>query len=120
MNLNEHLRQTGRTERLLKQAVTLSQQGRKVYVLCATEQMARELDRTRFSEYRRHVPLGQVEFIRIPPNFNWETMRLANTSYDYGVVYLADHHLAEQEVQRLQSKITHFELLKLQIYQMTL
>lgn len=115
MNLNDHLRQSGRTERLIQKAEELAKLGRRVFIMCATQDMANALQTQRIGRPGRNTV---IKAIKIPSNFNWETMQPPDP--EVNAIYLADHHLAEQEVLRLQAKISHFELLKLQVYQLTL
>lgn len=112
MRLNEHLAQTGRTHRLIQKAEELAKQGRRVFILCATQEMANVL------QERRIGPHGRIKAIKLPSDFNWETM--LPRSAEPGAIYMPDHTTAEQEILRLQAKIAHFQLLQMQIYPMTL
>lgn len=115
MRLNEHLAQTGRTERLLQKAEELAKSGRRVLILCATQGLADALQARRIGRPGKQTT---IKAVKIPNDFNWETMQPKEPAMH--TVYLVDHHTAEQEVLRLQAKIAHFELLKMQVYQLTL
>lgn len=117
MRLNEHLAQTGRTDRMIQRAMDISLGGRHVLIMCASQVQVKTM------EHRlRSVPgpSGSIQVITLPRDFDWETMRPKNAAHDYTTVYLPDHTVAEQEILRLQAKIAHFQLLQMQIYPMTL
>ena len=87
----ESLKGTGRTTRMLGEAKALARQGRAVYVIAATREHAKMLERIAGEEGQQ---LGiKFETAGSHGNFDWMTMRL--TTAHPNCVVLADHYAIE-------------------------
>lgn len=109
--MNDHLRQTGRTTRLVANAISYDTQGHEVYVLVHDLTYARVL--------AKHAMLRQRPGIKVevvPENFDWTTFRL-ETRPD--AICLVDHAAIEVKLQRLDEHILRQQQLARQLYALT-
>jgi len=83
------MRQTGRTSRLLAEAVRLAAEERTVYVLTATAEHARHLWRKLNSTNPQHGIKCEI----VPPNFDWSRMSVPGSHSN--CVWLVDHYAIE-------------------------
>lgn len=105
--MNEHLKQTGRTTRLIEKAKQLQAEGRNVVVLMPTRQMAQVLQRT----WRLDVPVEAV-----PDEFDW--VRLQDPRRPY-TTFLVDHRAVEMRLQEIDEEIMRLQQLARQLYPLT-
>ena len=112
--MNEHLRQTGRTDRMLGMAASLVAQGYTVHVLMANEMEARNL-----RDSRRHAyPLNQLT-VGTVDGLDWKTLRPRDVPYHPDTKYLIDHHAVELRLQDLDEEILQKQQLARQLYALT-
>ena len=121
--MNEHLKQTGRTTRMLDQAVALAKQGRAVYVVAPSRQHVPQWeDMLLDALIRGSVPQPSCLGIKIeagvPPQFDWDKMRVPGAHPNS--VWLLDHFVAEREITHITQKIAYLEMLRMKLYPMTL
>lgn len=112
--MNLHLRQTGRTYRMLCQAVSLNAQGRAVYIYVHHEVFRRRLV-TWAKEL--HLP-SSVKIEVLPDDFNWSTMRPHDRMHT-NCVCLVDHAAVEIHLQELDEQILKLQQLTRQLYHLT-
>lgn len=84
-------RRSGRTTRMLKEAMKLAQEGRAVYIVAHTSSQVKELE-------NRLGPAGEQLGIKVDVpeflgNLSWETLTL--TGAHPNCVVLVDHHTIE-------------------------
>lgn len=103
MKNNDALRRTGRTTRMLQEAIRLaSQENRAVYVMMA--------DLAQVNAFVGTIPQGlgiQFETIYTLPNFNWETLTLPGAHPR--CVVLVDHHAIEARFGKMLRELHHYD-----------
>lgn len=109
--MNEHLRQTGRTTRLMEKAQEIENQGRQVTLYVHNKSYQRLVE----GEARRRGQTFTVD--SIPYHFDWEHMR--PMEYQGPNVCLVDHAAVEIELQRLDERILKMQQLARQLYHLT-
>lgn len=98
-------RQTGRTTRMLADAVRLAKGGRAVYVIAANKREAERLQQLVGEEVRE---LGiHFEIPRSPGNFSWTAMALIGAHQN--CVVLADHYAIELEFSRVLEMLHRYD-----------
>lgn len=105
----DYMRQTGRTTRLLQRAIELADYGRAVYILAHDDKYARMLRKQLAemielrepSQPRNPNDLKGIQIERVPPDFDFTTMRPHNSNAWPNCIWLIDHVVAEQEADRL-------------------
>lgn len=116
--MNEHLRQTGRTERLIEEAIRLSHMGRAVYVLVHNRNYVEPL------QHRIHDTVGHRNHgIKVEPlleGFDWEKMRPLHSRAHPNCIWLVDQAAAEQYLEQLDLQVLRLQQLQRQVYQLTL
>jgi hypothetical protein len=116
--MNEHLRQTGRTERMIREAIRLSYMGRAVYVLVHEKSYIESL------QYRIHDTVGHcnhgIKVEVLPESFDWERMRPSQSRAHPNCVWLVEHAAAEMRLEQLDMQILLLQQLQRQVYQLTL
>lgn len=116
--MNEHLRQTGRTERLIKEAIRLSHMGRAVYVLVHNRNYIEPL------QHRIHDTVGHrnhgIKVELLPEEFDWGRMRPCRSHAHPNCVWLVEHAAAEMRLEQLDMQILLLQQLQRQVYQLTL
>lgn len=116
--MNEHLRQTGRTERLIQKAIRLNGMGRAVYVLVHNRNYVEPL------QHRIHDTFGHcnhgIKVELLPEAFDWERMRPSQSRAHPNCVWLVEHAAAEKRLEQLDMQILLLQQLQRQIYQLTL
>lgn len=117
--MNEHLRQTGRTTRMLERAMMEALHGHAVYVL-ADSPYTRLLARQFEDMWRKHhgSRLHGVKF-ETPSSvgFDWDQMR--QPSAHPNCVFLLDHTIVEREIQQIQKTIERLATKAAQLYPLT-
>lgn len=110
--MNEHLRQTGRTTRLMKKAQDLVAMGHTVTLLVHDDRYRRTVaQRAEQLRYSFRVSV-------VPQYFDWEKMRPREVR-DSTTVWLADHAAVEQHLQHLDEEILRLQQLARQLYALT-
>lgn len=110
--MNEHLRQTGRTTRMLATATSLCTRGRAVYIYTDSVGVRRLQAELRDPAWR------SIKIEVLPEHFNWETMRPSDRAHP-NCVFLVEHHLIEERLQRLDKEIMQMQQLARQLYHLT-
>lgn len=90
------LQGSGRTIRMLREAVELAEQGRAVYVVAANSFHATLLRNILGKDKAQE--LG-IKFEGCPHDFDWETLRVRGSHPN--CVFLVDHHTIEEKFQRI-------------------
>jgi len=110
--VNEHLRQTGRTERMIQEAFFAVRQRRAVYVMVAQAEhvkpMIIRIDDAWLAFCEQHgmrdVVHGiKVETPRTLPFWNWTTMQLERAHPN--CIVFVDHSAVEMQIEFLQRQI---------------
>lgn len=102
--MNEELRQTGRTTRLLEEAKRLASDGRAVYVVASSQRMVEHM-----REMLGVPTMGiKIETEHSLGNLDWKTMTLRGAHPN--VVVLADHHAIESTFARMLDQLHRFDL----------
>lgn len=114
--MNEHLRQTGRTSRMISQAVALMCQGREVVILAHHEVFARDL-RQRVDAALVAGGARSIKVQVMPERFNWRTMRVEGANPNS--VFLVDHMAIEIQVEDIDKQILRLQQLARQLYPLT-
>jgi hypothetical protein len=102
--MNELLRQTGRTTRLMEKAVQLARQGRAVYVVVSSRAEAGIGQRVVNKLWvHLHGPRAhgiKVETLKdLGDRFDWEQMRVVGSHPN--CEFLLDHYVVEQHIEQL-------------------
>lgn len=107
---NQLLRATGRTTRMLQDAIEHAKDGLAVYVIAATRTHAQLLEKMLESIGGEEVTgLGiKFETAQNLGNFDWRTMRLAGASPT--CVVLADHYAIEFAFARMLDMLHRYDL----------
>lgn len=122
--MNEHLRQTGRTTRMIQEACRLAACGFAVYILTETRNeaklLAKRVDEAWY-HYAARSP-GQPNGIKVETpgdlgNWHWERMELVGAHPNVKV--LIDHNLAEHRIEALQREMKRIAAEIAQLYPMT-
>lgn len=114
----EKLRQTGRTTRMLKEALLLAEKGKTVYVICAlhsncglfSRQVARDLKDAVLSEDGRVVLKsgGRICFMaQHNPLWNWDAWRVMGVGADAEI--LVDHYAIESRYSKALEELHRFD-----------
>lgn len=118
--MNEHLRQTGRTTRLIEKAVHEARAGRAVHILVAQSPQGKLLAK-RVDDLWQHLYPGDRGHgikVELPmPGFNWNYMRPINAHPN--CVFLVDHTLAEAHIEEIQKDINKLAKLAAKLYPLT-
>lgn len=110
--MNEHLRQTGRTERMLANAISLCTQGRAVYIYTDSRGVRRLQDQL------RNPAWSSIKVEVLPEDFNWTIMKPHDRAHP-NCVFLVEHQLIELELQKLDERILRLQQLARQLYSLT-
>lgn len=110
--MNLHLRQTGRTTRMLAQAASYAAQGRAVYVYAHHPHYVRELQK----KFGEHYP--SVKFEVLPESWDWSTMRPNDRAHP-NCVFLVDHYAIELHLEDTDKEIMRLQQLARQLYHLT-
>lgn len=98
-------RATGRTTKMLKDAVRLAQQGKAVYVIAADTNQRHHLEAALGVAGRE---LGiKVETPQTAGNFDWQTMSLRGAHQNCKVI--ADHYAIEAHFRLLLDALHHYD-----------
>ena len=103
-------RQTGRTTRMMQEAIRLAREGRAVYVMFPTVDMGRDVQKTMLPQLMADGPPVRIKFETpgtLETSFSWERMEL-RTAHPNCVV-LVDHHVIERRFGRLLEAWTQFD-----------
>jgi hypothetical protein len=104
--MNDALRQTGRTTRLIEKAVQLAHEGRAVYIHTperCVRRTQKQVDET-WEKLWPGRPHGiKVEAPHPHAQFNWWEMRVLGAHPNS--VWLVDHYLVERRIQLLQDQM---------------
>lgn len=101
--MNEELRQTGRTTRLLESAKRIASEGRAVYVVASTQRMVQHMN-----EMLGATTMGiKIETEHSLGNLDWKTMTLRGAHPN--VVVLADHYAIESTFARMLEQLHRFD-----------
>ena len=115
--MNDHLRQTGRTTRLMGQAVSLAAQGRAVYIFAHNSQYAQRMQR----DFEAQFPsVKSVKFDVLPEGFNWRSMQPGGPRHHPNCVFLVDQCAVELHLIEVDKQIMQLQQLARQLYQLTL
>lgn len=109
--MNEHLRQTGRTQRMLASAVSLCAQGRAVYIYTDAHGVRRLKDQLRDPRW------SSIAVEPLPEDFDWTTMSVRKSHPN--CVFLVEHQIVEQHLAELDAKIMRLQQLARQLYHLT-
>lgn len=91
---DEKLRKTGRTTRMLQEAISFAKQGRAVYVIAGSADHRNQLEKRISDLCYGLTNLGiKVEY-PAPHNFDWDYLRLKGAHPN--CVVLIDHHTIER------------------------
>ncbi len=119
--MNEHLRQSGRTSRMLSNAVALAVQGWIVYVLAHETKYAEQLRVRLKADLPSASPACKsIKFQTVPDDFDWAIMRPHSARHDDHCVWLVDHATIEQCILKLHQQIMQKQLLATQLYALTI
>jgi hypothetical protein len=99
--------QTGRTERMLKHAIELSQKGRAVYVMGINATHAQMLHRMCVEQLDVENHGIQFETPETLSNFNWERMELEHAHPNS--VVLVDHSVIEHKFYTMLQMLHRFD-----------
>jgi hypothetical protein len=111
--MNDHLRQTGRTERMMARAVSLRSLGHAVYILTDANSVRRLRDHELIHGFT------SIKVEEMPQHFDWEKMCPAPGLHHPNCVFLVEHHVIERELQKLDEKIMRMQQLSRQLYHLT-
>lgn len=100
-----NLRGTGRTARMLAEALRLNKAGRAVYVIVEGTHMAREFRRMLDKQSPGHAV--QFETEASLPNFHWHTVQLRGAHAN--CVVLVDHWVIERRFRRVLAELHRFD-----------
>lgn len=122
--MNEHLRQTGRTSRMIQEACRMARCGFAVYVLFETRELAK-LGQVRVDQAWEkltgdflHLHGIKVESLYDLGNWRWDRMELAGAHQNVKV--LLDHTLIEHRIEQLQKEMKLIAKEVAQLYPLTL
>jgi hypothetical protein len=113
--MNLHLRQTGRTTRMLAQAAAMANLGRAVYVYAHHITYVRQLEKQFHGGGRNHA---SVKFEVLPHDWNWRTM-CPNDKAHPNCVFLVDHATVEIHLEEVDKEIMRLQQLARQMYSLT-
>ena len=100
------LRQTGRTTRMMEDALQLARGGRAVYVVAANQ---RELERLRQLGGEEAQQLGiHFETPHSPGNFSWSNVSLRGAHPN--CVVLVDHYAIESEFSQMLEMLYRYDV----------
>lgn len=117
--MNEALRQTGRTTRLVERAMHEAAGGRAVYILVDLRQVA-QLERQVHETWQRLWPHRGAHGIRVDvigAGFDWRALRYPDAHPN--CVFLVDHYRLEIEIAAIQREIEARAKLASHLYQFT-
>lgn len=118
--MNEHLIQTGRTTRQMREALDYARAGHKVRFVVETRGFIREASR------RLDVLNGGPSFVEVvsmvdidkPDNlFNWSTLRPFNSHP--ANIFILDHSVVEAHYLKLSQQVAAMQTLMVQLYPLT-
>lgn len=123
--MNEALRHTGRTTRLLEHACRAAEQGRAVYYFVETARMAKLFEQ--FVERAWNVPgrdLRRGHGIKVENMAHWDyhglwdwaDMQPRNPGAHPNCLFLVDHHTVEQKLTSVQAEIKRLAELAGKLY----
>lgn len=110
--MNEHLRQRGRTERMLAAATSYSALKREVRVYVHSPGYAQQLSRHPLLRQRPDIKVEAV-----PEDFDWTKMH--NPRLHPNCVCLVDHAAIEVKLQHLDEQALRLDQLRRQLYALT-
>ena len=110
--MNNHLRQTGRTTRMLAAAASYAAQGRAVYVYAHHQTYVEMLKRQFGSQY----PSVSIEVL--PKIWDWSSMRPNHLAHP-NCVFLVDHNAVEIHLEDVDKEIMRLQQLARQLYSLT-
>lgn len=127
--MNDALRQTGRTTRMIEKAIQESRAGRAVYVLVPYRHMVIDLQHQVDEAFEKTWP-GRAHGIKVEwldpkgegglgalQGFDWRSLRIPSAHPN--CVWLLDHSLAEIRIQMLQDQIAELAKRAGQLYPLT-
>lgn len=119
--MNEHLRQTGRSTRLLEKAMYEAMCGRAVYVVALTDAHAKDL-RYRFGVLWEKHQGGRPHGVKFETpgrlgNFDWRTMSLPLAHPN--CVLLLDHTVVERRIAHINEDIQRLVAEAAKLYPLT-
>jgi hypothetical protein len=105
MGIRDRRRRTGRTTRMLAEAVKLAKKGRAVYIIVANASQGRRLEKQCGEAFQR---LGiKFETPGSVGNFDWETMTLRGAHPN--CVALVDHYAIEARFPRIVEMLHRYD-----------
>lgn len=113
--MNLHLRQTGRTTRMMEQAVSHAAQGRAVYVYAHHRVYVRQLEQ-KFQ--RQLIVYPSIKIEMLPDAWDWQSMR-PNDKAHPNCVFLVDHTAVELHLEEIDKEIMRRQQLARQLYSLT-
>lgn len=117
--MNDNLRGTGRTTRMLEYAISQAIEGKIVFVYCGTDRQMGDLreQAIRMAEAARlHVDSrwkalmigsGSISFGRVTARFDWRVMREPGIPEE--AVTLVDHYTIETELRSVSEMLHRFD-----------
>jgi len=111
--MNLHLRQTGRTTRMLAQAAAYAAQGRAVYVYGHHPHYVRLMQR----DFGTGFP--SVKFEVLPEDWDWVCMQPGGQRAHPNCVFLVDHLAIELRLEELDKQLMKMQQLVRQLYALT-
>lgn len=111
--MNAHLRQTGRTERMIANALSLNARGRAVYIFTDSQRGVARLREILRPEH------NAIKVEVIPQHFDWEWMRPQGSNPHPNYVFLVEHQVIERELGKLDEEILRLQQLSRQLYHLT-
>jgi len=102
--MDDALRQTGRTTRMLEEAKALSTQGRAVYVVAANQHHAKQLACSLGKEWNGQI---KIETEGSLGNLDWETLTLRGAHPN--CVVLIDHYAIESRFARVLEMLHRYD-----------
>ena len=125
--MNDHLRQTGRTMRLLEKSIWHAERGLAVYVFMPTADMCKEM-RHRLERMWAAQHTGQGHGIQFESMQHWEAHRLwdwntmepLRKNFHPNCVWLVDHTCVERHLEQVHADIKYLAKLAGQLYPHTI
>lgn len=123
--MNEHLRGTGRTHRMVEKAYCLVRDGFSVFIMMYQRADIRSVEHIMESIVKARKEVDEslinerfmVRTIMDDPGFDWVEMRLRG--YNRNVIFLVDHFAIEQKINRIDNDIKDLIDKRTKLYALT-